>query len=282
MWLSKALTRVSDASARARDGLTSGSEPVAEWDDLVLPVSVRQQLRDLVAQVRERGAVRDQWGLGQRHAQAPVAALFHGPRGTGKTLAAQVVANALRKDLSRVDPDALLGRYLGETERHLRRAFDLAEASNAVLLLDEADGLFGKLADATEAYGRYAGVVNLLRPLLQAHSGLVIFATKREPPPDTAMLAHIPFRVAFPFPGARERVEIWRRVFVPETRTEGLDIERLAQLDLTGGQIKNIARLAAADAKAQAEPVRMTHVRDAVRHEYERLNRPTPSDLSGW
>ncbi len=284
MWLSKALTRLSDASTHARDGLTTGAEPAADWDDLVLPASVRQQLRDLVAQMRERVAVRDHWGISSRHVPAPgIAALFHGPRGTGKTLAAHVVARALRQTPRRLDLQSVTGRYVGETERNLRRMFDLAEAHGAMLLFDDADLLFGKRPDAAETQDWYAAIAAMIRPMLDAYSGLIIFVAKREPAPDSVLLQRVQCTVTFPFPAPRERAAIWQRVFPPHVRTEGLDTERLSQLDVTGGQIRNIARQATTQAAAAGEPVRMSHLLAAVKDEYARLGRPlTVAELTGW
>jgi SpoVK/Ycf46/Vps4 family AAA+-type ATPase len=283
MWLSRALTRLSDGSVRARDGLTSGTES-AEWDDLVLPTFVRQQVRDLVAQVRERVAVRDHWGISHRHVSVPcVAAVFHGSRGTGKTLAAGVVSRALGQDLYRVDLQSVIGRYLGETERNLRRVFEIAESNGAVLFFDQADKLFSRRADAAEGPDWYTHFASMLRPMMESYPGLIIFITTREPASDNPLLPCVQFVVSFPFPAPRERAEIWRRVFSPHVRTDGIEVERLAQLEVTGGQIRNIARHAATHANALGEPVGMSHLLAAVKVEYERLGRPvTASELSGW
>jgi SpoVK/Ycf46/Vps4 family AAA+-type ATPase len=284
MWFSKALARLGDGGTRARDGLTSGAETIVEWDDLVLPLSARQQLQDLVSRVRERVAVRDQWGLGQRHVPAPsIAALFYGSRGTGKTLAAELVARAVRRHLHQVDLNAIVSRYVGETERNLRRVFEAADASGAILVFTEADALFRPRSELGEGQSRVAGVELVLGPMMEAFSGLVIFVAKHEPAPDNPLLHRVPFLVGFPFPSPRERAAIWQRAFAPSTPTEGLDFDRLAQLDVTGGQIRNIARRAAWCATELGEPVRMSHLLAAVRDEYDRLGRPlTSSELRGW
>jgi SpoVK/Ycf46/Vps4 family AAA+-type ATPase len=284
MWLSKALARLGDGGIRARDGLTSGAEPAAEWDDLVLPLSARQRLHDFVGRVRERVAVRDQWGLGHRHVPAPsIAALFYGSRGTGKTLAAEVVARAVRRHLHQVDLSAVTGRYVGETEKNLRRVFDAADISGAILLFTEADGLFSPRSEMGDAPLRFASLSVVLGPMMEAFSGVIIFVAKHEPAADNPLLANVPFVVGFPFPGPRERLAIWQRVLAPPVRTEGLDLDRLAQLDVTGRQIRDIARRASSDATQLGEPIRMSHLRAAVKDEYDRLGRPlTPSELSGW
>lgn len=285
MWLSKALGRLGDDGTRARDGLTSGAEPAADWEDLVLPISARQRLRDFVGRVRERVAVRDQWGLGHRHAPAPaIAALFHGSRGTGKTLAAEIVAREVRRHLHQVDLSALTSLYIGETEKNLRRVFDAAEVSGAILAFTEADALFTPRSEIGESQNRFTGLGLVLAQLmLDAFSGVIIFVARHEPAPDNPLLARVPFIVSFPFPGPRERLAIWQRVFAPPVRLEGLDLERLAQLEFTGGQIRNIARRATSLAANEGEPVRMSHLHAAVKDEYERLGRPASSaELRNW
>src|SRR3989442_107054 len=157
-------------------------------------------------------------------------------------MAAEVLAGALRLDLYRIDLSSVVSKYIGETEKNLRRVFDAAEGGGAILLFDEADALFGKRSEVKDSHDRYANIeVSYLLQRMESYRGLAILTTNMKSALDAAFLRRIRFIVHFPFPDAAQRVEIWRRIFPASTPTEGLDITRLARLNITGGNIRNIA-----------------------------------------
>jgi SpoVK/Ycf46/Vps4 family AAA+-type ATPase len=244
-------------------------EPRAGWDDLVLPAPQERTLREIAAQVRHRSVVVDDWGFGARTSRGlGVAALFAGPSGTGKTLAAEVLAGALALDLYRVDLSQVVSKYIGETEKNLRQIFDAAEAGGVVLLFDEADALFGKRSEVKDSHDRYANIqVSYLLQRMEAYRGLAILTTNARAALDRAFQRRLRFVVQFPFPDAALRERIWRAVFPPETPTEALDWPRLAELNVPGGAIRSIAVNAAFLAADAREPVRMHHLVRAGRVE---------------
>jgi SpoVK/Ycf46/Vps4 family AAA+-type ATPase len=210
-----------------------------------------------------------------------VRALFTGPSGTGKTLAAEVLAAELRLDLYRVDLSQVVSKYIGETERNLRRVFDAAEDGAAVLLFDEADALFGKRSEVKDSHDRYANIeVGYLLQRMETYRGLAILTTNFRTALDDAFLRRLAFVVEFPMPDLAMRAEIWRVVFPASTPTDGLDFDQLARLSMSGGNIRNVALAAAFLAAEAGEPVRMGHVVAAARGEYAKLERPVPVELT--
>lgn len=274
------------AQARPRlDDLAQQIEPVADWDDLVLPRAQRQLLTDVVAHVRQRSTVYEAWGLGQQGQRGlGISALFAGPSGTGKTMAAEVLGRTLDLDVWRVDLSAVVSKYIGDTERRLRRVFDAAESGGVILLFDEADALFGRRSEVKDSHDRYANIeVSYLLQRMEAYRGLAILTTNLKPALDPAFLRRIRFVVEFPFPDAAQRAEIWRRAFPPATPTDGLDVEKLARLSVTGGNIRNIALNAAFLAADAGQPVRMAHLLRAARVECAKLERPpVDAEVRGW
>jgi len=267
------------------DDLAQRIEPAAGWDDLVLPEIERGILRDIAAHVRQRAKVYETWGFGSKGARGlGISALFAGASGTGKTMAAEVLAGDLRLDLYRIDLSAVVSKYIGETEKNLRRVFDAAEEGGAILLFDEADALFGKRSEVKDSHDRYANIeVSYLLQRMEAYRGLAILTSNMKGALDTAFLRRIRFVVEFPFPGAKERAEIWRRIFPRETPTQGLDARKLAGLNVAGGNIRNIALGAAFLAADLGEPVRMSHLLRAARSEYAKLERPlSGEEAHGW
>src|SRR5262249_14943944 len=159
-----------------------------------------------------------------------ISALFTGPSGTGKTMAAEVLANELRLDLYRIDLSQVVSKYIGETEKNLARVFDAAEAGGAMLLFDEADALFGKRSDVQDSHDRYANIeVGYLLQRMEAYRGLAILTTNMKSALDPAFLRRLRFVVPFPFPNAEQRAAIWQRIFPRETPTKELDAAKLAQ-----------------------------------------------------
>jgi ATPase family associated with various cellular activities (AAA) len=274
------------AQARARlDDLAQRIDPVATWDDLVLPESQRNTLRDITAHVRRRGRVYDEWGFaGQGARGLGISALFAGASGTGKTMAGEVLANDLCLDLYRIDLSQVVSKFIGETEKNLRRVFDAAEEGGAILLFDEADALFGKRTEVKDSHDRYANIeISYLLQRMETYRGLAILTTNIKSVLDTAFTRRLRFIVPFPFPDATQRAAIWRRVFPAATPTENLDPDKLARLNVAGGNIRNIALHAAFLAADTGEPVRMFHLLRAARSEYAKLEKPlSEAEVAQW
>jgi hypothetical protein len=259
--------------------------PTAGWNDLVLPERQMQSLREIAIHVRRRMKVYEGWGFSQKSSRGlGISVLFAGSSGTGKTMAAEVLANDLRLDLYRIDLSQVVSKYIGETEKNLRRLFDAAEAGGAILLFDEADAIFGKRSEVKDSHDRYANIeVSYLLQRMEEYRGLAILTTNMKEAIDTAFLRRIRFVVQFPFPDGAQRAEIWRRIFPAQTPTEGVEVSKLARLSITGGNIHNIALYAAFLAADADEPVRMTHLLRAVRAEFTKIERPVnEAELGGW
>jgi hypothetical protein len=264
-------------STRPRlESLAQRLDPKATWDDIVLPTTELDLLRQLAAQVGHRSQVYEEWGFAAKRTRGlGINALFAGESGTGKTMAAEVLANELRLNLYRIDLSAVVSKYIGETEKNLRRLFDAAEDGGALLFFDEADALFGKRSEVKDSHDRYANIeINYLLQRIEAYTGLAILATNMKGALDTAFLRRLRFVVDFKPHSEAERRAIWERIFPPETRTEGLDFARLARLNLNGGSINNVAMNAAFLAARAGTAVTMPHVLAAARTEFQKLNRP--------
>ena len=199
-------------------------------------------------------------------------------------MAAEVLAGELRLDLYRIDLSSVVSKYIGETEKNLRRVFDAAEEGGAILLFDEADALFGKRSEVKDSHDRYANIeVSYLLQRMEAYRGLAILTTNLKNALDPAFLRRLRFIVPFPFPDATQRAEIWRHIFPASTPTQELDLSKLARLNVAGGNIRNVALNAAFLAAGANEPVRMTHLLRAARSEYAKLEKPlTESEIGGW
>lgn len=266
-------------------GLAQAITPYATWDELVLPETQTRILKDIAIHVRHRTTVYEAWGFAGRSERGlGISTLFSGPSGTGKTMAAEVLANELELDLFRIDLSQVVNKYIGETEKNLRRLFDAAEAGGCILLFDEADALFGKRSEVRDAHDRHANIeVSYLLQRMEAYRGLAILTTNKKEDLDKAFLRRIRFVVHFPFPDAVQRTEIWRSIFPADTPTDDLDIKRLSNLNITGGSIRNIALNAAFYAADHGEPVGMADILRAVRHEYAKLEKPlTETDVKAW
>ncbi|MDH4196802.1 MAG: ATP-binding protein, partial [Candidatus Aminicenantes bacterium] len=249
------------------DDLAQRLEPAVNWDDLILPDLEIGALKTIAAQLRQRVRVYEEWGFAARSARGlGISALFAGESGTGKTLAAEVLSGDLRLDLYRIDLSQVVSKYIGETEKNLRRVFDAAEDGGAILLFDEADALFGKRSEVKDSHDRYANIeVSYLLQRMEAYRGLAILTTNLKSALDSAFLRRLRFVVQFPFPDADRRAAIWRRMFPSQTPTDGLRYEKLARLNVAGGNIRNIALNAAFLAADEGLPVRMSHVLRAAR-----------------
>lgn len=276
----------------ARDGMEQLAQRIdvkAEWEQLVLPLEQKALLQQIIDQVAQRNRVYEDWGFRQQMNRGlGINALFAGESGTGKTMAAEVIADALELDLYRIDLSSVVSKYIGETEKNLRKLFDAAEDSGAILFFDEADALFGKRSEVKDSHDRYANIeINYLLQRMESYRGLAILATNMKSALDSAFVRRLRFIVDFPFPGIEQRKEIWQKVFPADTPVDKkLDLERLAKLNLTGGNIHNVA-LNAAFLAAQAQEacdqvVTMPLLLHAARTEFKKLERPAKESDFRW
>jgi hypothetical protein len=265
------------SNSRSRlDTLAQRIDPKATRDDIVLPAQESELLDLIVEQVRHRGTVYDEWGFRARMNRGlGISALFAGESGTGKTMAAEVIANQLRLNLYRIDLSSVVSKYIGETEKNLRQVFDAAENDGAILFFDEADALFGKRSEVKDSHDRYANIeINYLLQRLEGYRGLAILATNMKSSLDSAFMRRLRFIVNFPFPEAAERLKIWQKVFPADTPTAELNYERLARFNLSGGSINNVALNAAFRATRESPPrVTMQLIFDAVQGELRKQGR---------
>jgi hypothetical protein len=251
--------------------------PRARWEDLVLPPGQEDHLHEVVAHVRHRGRVMDTWGFDEKLSLGKgVSVLFTGPPGTGKTMAAGVLAGELGLDLHHVDLSAVLSKYIGETEQHLAQLFDEAEASSAILFFDEADTLFGKRTEVKDAHDRNANLqASYMLQRIEAYQGVAILASNLTKNMDEAFTRRIRFIVEFSLPGEVDRRRIWERAFpAGAPRAPDVDLDTLArEVDVAGGHIRNIVLRAAFQAASEGEVIAMRHLLVAVRREYQKMGR---------
>jgi hypothetical protein len=267
------------------DSMAQKITPAATWGDLVLPESQNRILREIAVHVRQRARVYDTWDFASKGSRGlGISALFAGDSGTGKTMAAEVLANELCLDLYRIDLSQVVNKYIGETEKNLSRVFDAAQESGAILLFDEADALFGKRTEVRDSHDRFANIeVSYLLQRMEVYRGLAILTTNMKQALDPAFLRRIRFVMQFPFPDHSQRKEIWKRVFPENTPTEGLDVAKLSRLNMAGGNIRNIAMNAAFIAADAGTPVRMAHLLRAARSECAKTERSlTEAEIGGW
>ncbi|MBL8622303.1 MAG: ATP-binding protein [Myxococcales bacterium] len=247
------------------------------WDDLVLPDDAVAEVREFIARVRHRRLVYDRWGFGRKVAKGlGLSALFAGPPGTGKTMVAGLIADALRLDLYQVDLSKVVSKWVGETEKNLGELFDAAEAGHAILLFDEADSLFAKRTQVQSSNDRYANLeVNYLLQRMEAFAGIVILTTNHDAAIDEAFRRRLSLRVDFPVPEPDERERLWRAL-LPAEAALGADIDYATLADrfeMTGGYIKNAALRAAFLAADEDAPIAMRHLERAARAEYQAMGK---------
>ncbi len=252
-------------------------EPKYTWQDLVLPEDQMQQLREIADQVKYRHVVLHDWGFaGKLSLGRGINALFAGPSGTGKTMAAEVIANELGLDLYKIDLSAVVSKYIGETEKNLNRVFTEAEHSNAILFFDEADALLGRRSEVKDAHDRYANIeIAYLLQKMEEYEGLVILATNLKKNMDDAFVRRLQFVVDLPFPDEKYRLRIWSAIFPSSMPLSAeIDFKLLAKkLKITGGNIKNIGLKAAYLAAAEGGEVRMQHVVRATKREFQKMGK---------
>ncbi len=274
------------AQARPRlDELAQSVETAATWEDLILPTKEKYVLHDIAAHVRQRLTVYEKWGFAGRSRRGlGISALFAGSSGTGKTMAAEVLGNELQLDVYRIDLSSVIDKYIGETEKNLKRIFDAAEGGGVILLFDEADALFGKRTEVKDSHDRHANVgVSYLLQRMEAYRGLAVLTTNLKNSLDQAFLRRLRFVIQFPFPDAEQRAEIWRRAFPQKTPTLELDYLKLGKLSVAGGNIRNIALNSAFIAADHNEPVQMKHILQAAKIEYIKLEKPMmDAEIKGW
>ncbi|MBV9579797.1 MAG: ATP-binding protein [Chloroflexi bacterium] len=259
------------------EGLAHHIEPRYGWDDIVLPADGLAQLREMCARARHQMTVLEQWGYGRKHARRRgTTALFAGPPGTGKTMAAEIVSGSLGLDLYRIDLSAVVSKYIGETEKNLERIFRAADQGDAVLLFDEADAIFGKRSEVRDARDRYANVeVAYLLQRLEVYEGLAVLTTNLRGNIDEAFVRRLDCVLEFPLPEEAERLQIWERA-VPREAPMGDDVDLAflaRKFKLAGGHIRNIALTAAFLAAEDRSRIGMKHFARATRREYQKLGK---------
>lgn len=259
------------------DDLARAIVPRHTWNEIVLPDDVLAHLREFAAAIRWRDHVYEDWGFDRRRPLGKgLNALFAGPSGTGKTMAAEIIAGDLGLPLFRIDLSAVVSKYVGETEKHLRRLFSEAEKANVILFFDEADALFGKRSEVRDAHDRYANIeVAYLLQALEGHAGVCILATNLYGNLDDAFVRRMHFVIHFPFPDEAMRRRIWEVIFPAEAPlAEDVDREELARrFRVTGGHIRNIALGGAFLAAADGGVIGMRHLLQAARREFQKMGK---------
>jgi hypothetical protein len=264
-------------STGAMTGLAQRLESIHVWEDLVLPGAVKSQLLSLEHWVRYRFVVYDTWGFSERVMLGRgLVVLFSGASGTGKTMAAGILARNLELDLYRIDLAQVVSKYIGETEKNLGRIFDAAQSANAVLFFDEADALFGKRSEVKDAHDRYANIeVSYLLQRMESYDGIAILCTNFRQNLDQAFARRLHMVVEFSQPNVGDRERIWRRLLPETVPQDHLDLGFLArQFSLTGGNIKNCVLTAAFQAAAEDSPITMRHVVMAIARELQKTEQP--------
>lgn len=259
------------------DSLAHKINATYAWNDIVLPPDQLLQLQEICIQVRHRRTVLERWGFDRRLAMGKgVNVLFAGQSGTGKTMAAEIIASDLGLELYKVDLSTMVSKYIGETEKNLDRIFAAAREANAILFFDEADAIFGKRSEVKDAHDRYANIeVGYLLQKMEEYDGVVILATNLRKNLDDAFIRRLHVAIDFPFPEDVDRLRIWQKVFPPEAPlTEDVDFTFLArQFKISGGNIRNVALLSAFLAAEDGMEISMTHIIRATKREYQKLGK---------
>ena len=270
-------------SNRQLTNLAQKITPHYRWDDIVLPPQQLTQLHELCNQVKYRGLVYQTWGFDRKLAMGKgVNALFSGPPGTGKTMAADIIAGELGLDLYKIDLSTVVSKFIGETEKNLSKIFVEAESSNAILFFDEADALFSKRTEIKDSHDRYANLeTSYLLQRIEQYDGIVILASNFRKNMDEAFVRRMHFILEFPFPGPAERQRIWENIWPEELPLiDHLDNQVLAsRIEIAGGNIRNVAVTAAFLAAANGGQVTMQHIKQATQREYQKMGKVLTTDL---
>ncbi|MDO8673621.1 MAG: ATP-binding protein, partial [Dehalococcoidia bacterium] len=268
------------ARLRSRRKLNSLARQVDirfSWNDIVLPRDQMSRLAEICACSQLRSVVNDRWGFGRvQPRNKGQAILFAGPSGTGKTMAASIIAGELGLDMFKIDLSTVVSKYIGETEKNLERIFQEGQDSNAILFFDEADALFGKRSEVSDSHDRYANIeIAYLLQRMEEYNGVVILATNLRRNLDEAFTRRLDFAVDFPLPDEEDRLRIWRKVLPPEAPlAEGVDVPFIARrFKLSGGSIRNAAVAAAYLAATDGQEIGMHHFLRAVKREHQKMGR---------
>ncbi len=247
------------------------------WDDIVLPKDAKDQLKEVAGHIRYRGVVYSDWGFGRKLSIGKgLNILFSGPSGTGKTMAAEIIAKEVQLDIYKIDLSNVVSKYIGETEKNLAKIFKEAETSNAILFFDEADALFGKRSEVKDAHDRYANIeIGYLLQKMEEYDGVVILATNLSKNIDDAFLRRMQIVIEFPFPDEAQRRLIWAGIFPKDAPlADDIDYKFLSEkLKLAGGNIKNIALTSAFYAAENSRKIGMHHIMHAARREYQKMGK---------
>jgi len=274
-------------SNRNLANLSQKIKPKYTWDDIVLPFDQLSQLREITNHVKYKQLVYGDWGFGKKISLGKgLNVLFYGPSGTGKTMAAEIMANELELDLYKIDLSTVVSKYIGETEKNLSRIFREAETSNAILFFDEADTLFGKRSEVRDSHDRYANVeIGYLLQKMEEYEGIVILATNMKKNMDEAFTRRMHFSVEFPFPEENYRLRIWQNIFPGKTPlTNNIDFNFLSRkFKFSGGNIKNISLAAAFFAADNGQAVTMENLIQATKRELQKMGKLcVRSDFEGY
>jgi SpoVK/Ycf46/Vps4 family AAA+-type ATPase len=251
--------------------------PIYNWQDIILPNDRLQHLREICVHLKYRQQVFHTWGFERKMSLGKgLSILFVGPSGTGKTMAAEIIANEIGLDLYKIDLSCVVSKYIGETEKNLSKIFQEAEQSNSILFFDEADAIFGKRSEVKDSHDRYANIeINYLLQKIEEYEGISILASNFQKNIDEAFTRRMRFIIEFPFPDEEYRYRIWKTVFPNDTPLDGdIDFEFLAsKLTFTGGNIKNIAFRAAFLAAEDSGVIAMEHIIRATKREFQKMGR---------
>ncbi|MCK5013024.1 MAG: ATP-binding protein, partial [Candidatus Omnitrophica bacterium] len=250
--------------------------PRYTWEDIVLPKDIEAQLREVSGYIKYKGKVYIDWGFDAKLSLGKgLNVLFSGSSGAGKTMAAEVIAKESGLDLYKIDLSSVVSKYIGETEKILKKIFLEAETSNAILFFDEADALFGKRSEVKDAHDRYANIeTNYLLQKMEEHEGIVILASNFKANIDEAFLRRMHFAVEFTSPEEDLRERIWTHIFPGDTPiNDDVDYSFLSKFKITGGNIKNIALNAAFLAAGDSDEVRMEHIIRATKREFQKMGK---------
>jgi AAA+ superfamily predicted ATPase len=251
--------------------------PKATLNNIILPECEKQQLQEIIIHANQRHKVYQEWGFETTNTRGlGLNALFSGTSGTGKTMAAEAIAHELHLDLYRIDLSAVVNKYIGETEKNLNKLFNTAEDGGTILFFDEADALFGKRTETKDSHDRYANIeINYLLQRMENYRGITILATNLKNNLDPAFTRRLKFIINFPFPNEKNRLEIWKNIYPKQTPiSNDVNFTQLAKLNITGGNIHNIALYSAFLAANQNTPINIQHIKRATQIEYTKIEKP--------